>query len=109
MKTVVQSMKDVRAPFIGSTKSMADNYNGNGLIIFRFHFLVIVLLWVSSLYISSQRSLIIRILFPVFLLYLLLSLIDLIYLFLFPTILSIIAAVFIVMGIFAGTKEQKAY
>ncbi|MCL5030385.1 MAG: hypothetical protein M1480_15345 [Bacteroidetes bacterium] len=107
MKTVVQSMKDISAPFMGTTKSMADYYNGNSLIIFGFHCLVIILLWISSAYINSQRSLIIKILFPVFLLYLFLGVIDFLYFFPLPSVLSFLTALLILIGIFVRPNGQN--
>lgn len=102
MKEVVQSMKDVSAPFMGTTKSMAEYYNGNDLIIFGFHTLVIILLWFASVYINSQRRIIIKILYTIFLLYLFLGVIDFIYFFPLPTILSFLTAALILIGIFVS-------
>ncbi len=107
MKTVVQSMKDISAPFMGTTKSMADYYNGNSLIIFGFHSLVIILLWISSTYINSQRSIIVKILVPIILLYLFLGVIDFLYFFPLPTILSFLTAMLILIAIFINSKEKK--
>jgi len=99
-KAVVQMMKAVSTPFMGSTKSLADFYNGNNWLIFGFHALVFFLLLVLSGQIgSTQRRMVVMIVSAVALIYLIFSVVYFLYFFPLPIILSLLTSIFLGLGI----------
>lgn len=99
-KTVVQLMKTVRTPFMGSTKSLADYYNGNNWLILGFHGLVIFILLTLAPQIGSpQKRMAIALASAIALVYLLLSVVYFVYFFPLPVILSLLTTVFLAVAI----------
>ena len=93
-RTVVQMMKAVSTPFMGSTKSLADYYNGDNWLIFGFHALVIFILWVLSAQIGSgQKRSAVTIVSAIALIYLVFSGVYWAYFFPLPTILSLVTSI----------------
>jgi hypothetical protein len=93
-RTVVQMMKAVSTPFMGSTKSLADYYNGDNWLIFGFHALVIFILWVLSAQIGSgQKRSAVTIVSAIALIYLVFSGVYWAYFFPLPTILSLLTSI----------------
>ena len=93
-RTVVQMMKAVSTPFMGSTKSVADYYNGDNWLIFGFHALVIFILWVLSAQIGSgQKRSAVTIVSAIALIYLVFSGVYWAYFFPLPTILSLLTSI----------------
>jgi CHASE2 domain-containing sensor protein len=99
-KTVVQMMKAISTPFMGSTKSLADYYKGNNWLIFGLHALVIFILWVSSTQIESpQKKLAVTIVSAIALIYLIFSVVYFVYFFPLPIILSLLTSIFLGLAI----------
>ena len=99
-KAVVQLMKAVSTPFMGSTKSLADYYNGDNWLVFGFHALVIFVLWVLSGQIgSTQKRMVVTIVSAIALIYLVFSVVYFVYFFPLPTILSLITSIFLGLAI----------
>ena len=99
-RTVVQMMKAVSTPFMGSTKSLADYYNGDNWLIFGFHALVIFILWVLSAQIGSgQKRSAVTIVSAIALIYLVFSGVYWAYFFPLPTILSLLTSIFLGLAI----------
>jgi hypothetical protein len=99
-KAVVQLMKAVSTPFMGSTKSLADYYNGDNWLVFGFHALVIFILWVLSGQIgSSQKRMVVTIVSAIALVYLVFSVVYFVYFFPLPIILSLLTSIFLGLGI----------
>jgi hypothetical protein len=99
-KAVVQMMKAVNTPFMGSTKSLADYYNGDNWLIFGFHGLVIFILWVLSAQIGSpQKRVAVAIVSAIALIYLVFSVVYFLYFFPLPIILSLLTSIFLGLGI----------
>ncbi len=106
MKTVVNSMKTVSAPFMGATKSMADYYTGNNILIIGFHLVLIFILWLSFKQInSSQRTEFTKILYVLAAIYLIFAIIDFIYFFPLPVIVSLITSITIYLTLQMNKKE----
>jgi hypothetical protein len=102
-KTVVQMMKAISTPFMGSTKSLADYYNGNNWLVFGFHGLVIFILWVLSTQIgSAQKKLVVTIVSAIALIYLVFSVVYWIYFFPLPIILSLLTSIFLWLAVKKG-------
>lgn len=99
-KTVVHMMKAISTPFMGSTKSLADYYNGNNWLIFGFHALVIFILLTLAPQIGSpsKRTAII-ISSAIALMYLIFSVVYFIYFFPLPIILSLLTSIFLGLAI----------
>jgi hypothetical protein len=105
-KDVVQMMKAISTPFMGSTKSLADYYNGNNWLIFGFHGLAIFILLVLATQIgSSQKRTAIIISSAIALIYFTFSVVYYVYFFPLPVILSLLTSVF--LG-FAVKKSLEA-
>jgi hypothetical protein len=99
-KTVVHMMKAVRTPFMGSTKSLADYYNGDNWLILGFHGLVIFILLNLALQIGShQKRMAIAISSAIALVYLLFGVVYFVYFFPLPLILSLLTSVFLAVAI----------
>jgi hypothetical protein len=99
-KTVVHMMKTVSTPFMGSTKSLADYYNGGNWLIFGFHGLVIFILLNLALQIGTpQKRTAIAISSAIALVYLLFSVVYFVYFFPLPLILSLLTSAFLVIAI----------
>jgi hypothetical protein len=99
-KVVVQMMKTVSTPFMGSTKSFADYYNGNNWLIFGFHGLIIFVLLILAPQIGgSQKRMVVALLSAIALVYLLFSVVYFVYFFPLPFILSLLTSVFLAVGI----------
>src|SRR4051812_10912589 len=81
MQEVVQAMKGYSGEFMGATKSMADYYNGYSLIMFVVFVMSIFLLWTVSGFIETNRSIAVRILYPMAAAYITLSAIEFVYFF----------------------------
>ena len=99
-KAVVQMMKAVSTPFMGSTKSLADYYNGDNWLIFGFHALVIFILLVLSGQISStQKRVVVMIVSAIALMYLVFCGVYWAYFFPLPVILSLLTSIFLGLAI----------
>jgi hypothetical protein len=99
-KTVVQMMKTISTPFMGSTKSLADYYNGNNWLILGFHSLVIFILWILAPQISSpQKRTAIALVSAIALVYLLFSVVYFVYFFPLPIVLSLLTSIFLAIAI----------
>jgi hypothetical protein len=99
-KNIVQMMKAVSSPFMGSTKSLADYYNGDNWLIFGFHALVIFILWVSSTqFASPQKNLAVTIVAAIALIYLIFSVVYFVYFFPLPIILSLLTSILLGLAI----------
>jgi hypothetical protein len=108
-KDVVQMMKAVSTPFMGSTKSLADYYNGNNWLIFGFHGLVIFILLVLAPQIgSSQKRTAIIIISAIALIYLFLCVVYFVYFFPLPIILSLLASVFLGLAVKKSLDAGRA-
>jgi hypothetical protein len=102
-KTVVQMMKAISSPFMGSTKSLADYYTGDNWLVFGFHGLVIFILWVMSAQIgSAQKRAAVTIVSAIALIYLVFSGVYWAYFFPLPTILSLLTSIFLGLAIKKG-------
>jgi hypothetical protein len=99
-RTVVQMMKTVSTPFMGSTKSLADYYNGNNWLIFGFHGLVVYILLVLAPQIGSpQKRSVIVLASAIALVYFIFSVVYFVYFFPLPIILSLLTSVFLAIAI----------
>lgn len=65
MMEVVTSMKGHQADFMGSSRSMADYYNGYSWMIFGVFGMMIWLLWVVSRSGEEHQSVVVKVLYPV--------------------------------------------
>jgi hypothetical protein len=99
-KAVVQMMKAISTPFMGSTKSLADYYNGNNWLVFGFHGLVIFILLILGRQIASpQKGTAIIISSAIGLIYLIFSVVYFVYFFPLPIILSLLTSIFLGLAI----------
>jgi hypothetical protein len=99
MQEVVAAMKGYSAEFMGATKSMADYYHGYSLIIFGLYAMTILILWFASGFINEQRSIAVRILWPVAVTYLAFGVIEYISFFPFAAAMSFFAGLFTLLAI----------
>jgi|ERR1700734_1393424 hypothetical protein len=99
-KTVVQMMKAVRTPFMGSTKSLADYYNGNNWLIFGFHGLVIFILLILAPQIGlPQKRMAVALASAIAFAYLVFGIVYFVYFFPLPIILSLLTSLFLAIAV----------
>jgi hypothetical protein len=99
MKEVVASMKGYSTEFMGTTKSMADYYNGYSLIIFGLYGMTILILWFTSGFINEQRTIAAKILWPIGITYVAFGIIEYIAFFPFAAAMSLFAGLLILVSV----------
>jgi hypothetical protein len=99
MQEVVAAMKGYSAEFMGATKSMADYYNGYSLIMFGLYGMTILILWFASGFINEQRTIAVKILYPVAITYLAFGVIEYISFFPFAASMSFFAGLLTLISI----------
>jgi hypothetical protein len=104
MQGVIATMKGYSATFMGATKSMADYYNGYSLIIFGLYGMTILILWFASGFINEQKTIAVKILFPIAIAYLAFGVIEYIYFFPFAASMSFLAGLLTLVSITLAKK-----
>ena len=99
MMEVVTTMKGYKAEFMGATQSMADYYNGYSLMILCLYSMTIFILWFASGFISEQRTIANKILYPFGIAYLIFGVLEFLYFFPFAASLSFLAGVLILLSV----------
>jgi hypothetical protein len=105
MQEVVNAMLSYKTEFMGATKSMGDYYNGYSLILFFVYGMSICIVWLSSGFISHQRDIAKKILYPVGLTYVAFGIIEFLYFFPFAATISLGAGLLILFTLFTLKKE----
>lgn len=93
MIEVIDVMKNYSAAFMGSTKSMADYYNGYSLILFGLFGLSIALLWILSNDTIKNPKMVRQLLYPIGLVYLFFGVIEFLYFFPFAASISTLVGI----------------
>lgn len=99
MQEVVNSMKEYSAGFMGATRSMADYYHGYSLIMFGLFGMTIAILWIVSGFLTQQRAIAAKVLFPVALAYLAFGIVEYITFFPFAAALSFLAGTLTLLSV----------
>jgi hypothetical protein len=106
MQEVVNAMLGYKTEFMGASKSMGDYYNGYSLILFFVYGMSICILWFSSAFISHQKDIAKKILYPVGLAYVAFGIVEFLYFFPFAASISMGAGVLILFTLFTLKKEN---
>ena len=104
MQEVVAAMKGYSAEFMGATKSMGDYYNGYSLIMFGLYAMTIFVLWFASGFINEQRTIAVKILYPIAITYLAFGVIEYISFFPFAASMSFLAGLLTLLAITVAKK-----
>ena len=99
MQEVINLMKGYKSTFMGATKSMADYYNGYSLILFLVYTMTIAILWFASGFIEHQKSIAVKILYPIAITYLAFAGIEYLYFFPFAASVSFLAGLLTLLSI----------
>ena len=99
MQEVVDMMKGHTTVFMGATKSMANYFEGYSIILFFVFGMTIMILWSVSGFIETNKSIAIKILYPIAITYLAFGVVEYLYFFLFAASISFLAGVCVFLGI----------
>lgn len=106
MQKVVESMYSYKAEFMGSSRSMADYYNGYSLMILFLFAMSMCILWVISRFIHAQRKIAISVLYPIAVSYIAFGVIEFIHFFAFAgSVSSLVGALVFVAIVLSGEKS----
>jgi hypothetical protein len=98
MKDVVSVMSGYKGEFMGSTKSMADYFNGFSLMMFFVLGMSISVLWFVSVFAESQKSIARKILIPIGIMFVAFAVIEFLYFFPFAATISLGVAIFVLLA-----------
>ncbi len=103
-KEVIRQMTEPKFDFMGTSRSMANYYEGYSLYIVVVYLMLISLLWITSGFIESHKDIARKILYPIAISLLFFCAVEFIFFFPFAAVISLCAGIVVIVAILKLNK-----
>lgn len=99
MATVIDGMKQLKEPFMGSLRSKADYFTGYSLIMFFVLAMSIALLWIAGNKVNDNKGVVAPLVYPVGIAYIGIGVVEFLHFFPFAACVSLLAGLLTIIAI----------